>query len=386
MQKVSKRVGIVLALSLLGGLLVGFIGGWAIGTNQEAGVVEEMEEEKEASGIEEALLGGIPPKEALLYYSGSVVDSVEGLWQIETTGTPSGNVVFSTFGEVVGPNNLYPGSVPEGYKVKVIDVGPGGLNWCYEFEERVIITDARRLANGNYLFLAGFAVYEITPEGEKVVFIRVPGATHHADKLPNGNYLVVSSMENRVYEITKEEEIVWSWDADEALKYLWIREEYQHFLNATYIPWPVQSPDWGESRDWVHINYAQRLENGNTIISLRNMDLVVEVTPDGSILRTFGALFLKCQHTPVYDPDRDSLLIFDNGHDRVVEVDWSTQRIIWEYQGVHSVINGSCQRLDNGNILICDSCQSRIIEVTLEGETVWELVVPGMQIYRAFGY
>ena len=50
--------------------------------------------------------------------------------------------------------------------------------------------------------------------------------------------------------------------------------------------------------EWTHVNSAQRLPNGNTIVSLRNLDLVVEVNPKGDVVWTYGALVLKHQHCP----------------------------------------------------------------------------------------
>lgn len=375
-MRISKRLALMVVLTLLAGILVGFPVGQAIGPVQR--VLEEVVEEKTNPGRVKGIIPGVIPKEMVLHFGGRVVDSIEGPWQIGIEGTLSRHIVFAACNPREGSGE----EIPEGYKTKIIDVGPEGLHWCYELEDWVHVNDARRLDNGNYLFLASNGGYEVTPEGEEVAFIRIPGATHHLDKLPNGNYLVVSAIENRVYEVTGDEEIVWSWDAYWDLKNSPVREEYFPCLeDDIYTPTPERGLG-----DWIHMNYAQRLENGNTIVSLWRLDLVVEVTPSKDVVRTFGALFLKHQHTPVYLPESDSLLIFDNGHDRVVEVDWKTQKVIWEYTDLHSVINGSCQRLDNGSTLICDSCQGRIIEVTPDKEIVWELTVPGMQIYRAFGY
>jgi len=381
MNKSSKRLAVMAVLILLVGLLIGF----PVGRSTGLPLPDPLED---PVSVPEVLDSGLGPKEMVPHFGGSIVESIEGPWQIETEGTPSGHVVITTLGPklVTGESVFHWEDIPSDYRPKVIDIGPEGMSWCYELKSWAVIMDARRLANGNYLFLANFGIYEVTPEGKEVAFVRVPGATHHAEKLLNGNYLVVSSVENRVYEVTKDEEIVWSWDADEDFRHLEVGEEYLTFLGDIYTFDPNMPPRWGDSTDWVHMNYAQRLGNGNTIVSLRNLDLVLEITPSKEVVRTFGALVLKYQHTPVYYPESDSLLIFDNLHNRVIEVDWGTQEIIWEYTDLHSWANGSCQKLENGNILICDSCQSRVIEVTPDGEVVWELTVPGMQIYRAFGY
>lgn len=84
-----------------------------------------------------------------------------------------------------------------------------------------------------------------------------------------------------------------------------------------------------------------------------------------------------------------NLLIFDNlgafaspaGKSRVLEVDPRTAAVIWEYAGTEekpfeSDIRADQQRLENGNTLINESNGGRILEVTRDGDIVWEYVVP----------
>jgi hypothetical protein len=95
--------------------------------------------------------------------------------------------------------------------------------------------------------------------------------------------------------------------------------------------------------------------------------------------------------------ENGNILIFDNGVERessrVIELNPISLEIEWEY-GTHageqfySYSKGSAQRLPNGNTLICDSDNGRALEVTREGETVWEWYGPltkkmrRVQIYR----
>lgn len=308
---------------------------------------------------------------------GKVVDPYTGLWKIYTTGNFSVNIVFGT-------ESSRDEEVPPGAKGAVFDVGPDGLEWVYEFDEWVHITDARRLNNGNYLFVSlSNGTYEITPEGKEVAFIEDPSITHHAEKLENGNYLTVSAVENRVRETTKTGYVVWEWDADKDMQNLPTHSGNPQFFEGLYTS---QKTSILGQVDWTHVNYAQRLDNGNTIISLRNFDMVIEISPGKTVLRTFGPLRILKQHTPVYLPESNTLLIFDNGNDRVVEYDWATQEVVWEYGGLNSFAQGSCQRLENGNTLITESYQGRVIEVTPDKRIVATLTTPGFRIYRAFGY
>jgi hypothetical protein len=92
-----------------------------------------------------------------------------------------------------------------------------------------------------------------------------------------------------------------------------------------------------------------------------------------------------------------NILIFDNGTKRkfskVIELEPLTRTVEWEYVSdppkdffTHS--RGSAQRLPNGNTLMCEGDKGRALEVTKDGEIVWEWVNPEIvehhrpQIYR----
>jgi hypothetical protein len=80
--------------------------------------------------------------------------------------------------------------------------------------------------------------------------------------------------------------------------------------------------------------------------------------------------------------DNGHVLLFDNGlgreWSRVVEVDPLTDEIVWEYRApeLYTIARGSSQRLPNGNTLIAESEDGRALEVTPEGEVVWEYYSP----------
>ncbi len=82
------------------------------------------------------------------------------------------------------------------------------------------------------------------------------------------------------------------------------------------------------------------------------------------------------------------MLVFDNrgdlpngGTSRVIEFDPATLAIEWQYPGpddpaIYTAFLGSQQRLPNGNTLICESSNGRIIEVDPDGNIVWDYRVP----------
>jgi hypothetical protein len=82
------------------------------------------------------------------------------------------------------------------------------------------------------------------------------------------------------------------------------------------------------------------------------------------------------------------MLLFDNfGHfgdggiSRVIEFDPKTLGIAWRYTGdeahpLYSNLRSAQERLANGNTLITESDGGRLLEVTPDGEIVWEFVNP----------
>ena len=88
-------------------------------------------------------------------------------------------------------------------------------------------------------------------------------------------------------------------------------------------------------------------------------------------------------------------------YSRVIEVDPKTDDVVWEYkaqppQQFYSGHISGAQRLDRGNVLICEGTAGRLFEVTRKGEVIWEWITPFMNgnpkgdlitwIYRAYRY
>jgi len=124
---------------------------------------------------------------------------------------------------------------------------------------------------------------------------------------------------------------------------------------------------------------------GQLLVSLRDVDVigVIDPTVPEVVWAARGAW--KGQHEPVLLPS-GQILLFDNngspgGGARVIEIEPSTGEITWSYgdapdQGMISPEGGSVARLPNGNTLITVSESGRALEVTAEGEVVWEFFSP----------
>jgi hypothetical protein len=96
----------------------------------------------------------------------------------------------------------------------------------------------------------------------------------------------------------------------------------------------------------------------------------------------------RSQHDPDVLPN-GNIMIFDNlgnfgkegGRSRVIEVNPATTGIVWQYGGIegeflHSIIRSAQHPLPNGNVLITESDGARLLEVTRDGDIVWEYINP----------
>jgi outer membrane protein assembly factor BamB len=115
-------------------------------------------------------------------------------------------------------------------------------------------------------------------------------------------------------------------------------------------------------------------------MSIRNFDTTIEVErPSGDIVGVVGAPtrheVMNEQHNPNRLERHDTLLVADSENDRVVEVDASNGSVVWEYDGTGSgeklAWPRDADRLPNGNTLVTDSRNFRVLEVGPNGSVVW---------------
>jgi len=259
-------------------------------------------------------------------------------------------------------------------KTRLIEVNMlGEIVWEYVFPASLTNyrnpgLDVESLSNGNILFVAPLkGVYEINRNGTIVWSYLDSKVSHDADRLPNGNTLVawggVDSMNDaQVKEINPQGQIVWSWYAKD------------HFNTPQYK---------SISREgWTHTNAVTRLANGNTLISLRNFQLTVEVNPQGQAVWSFDWSKFGTNPDP-HDPellDNDNLLAClpsPAATYQAVEINRTNGETAWHYLNSSLISSRDCDRLPNGNTLIVTMVSSKhestILEVTSDGEIVWQL-------------
>jgi len=130
---------------------------------------------------------------------------------------------------------------------------------------------------------------------------------------------------------------------------------------------------------------AERLSDGNTLITEYGNHTVIEVTPAGTIVWQYGTGTqgsgpgeLNCPHDAKRLTGGNTLITDYNNH-RVIEVNLSGA-IVWQY-GTDTAGSGTDQldyptdaeRLSGGNTLIADRLNNRVIEVDSTGTIVWEM-------------
>ncbi len=225
--------------------------------------------------------------------------------------------------------------------------------------------DVELLPNNNILFTANEGVYEIDRSGKVVWQYLTSKLDHDADRLPNGNTIFVFANKDQksdaqVTEVNPKGEIVWQWYARD------------------YFDRPPYNSIKDEGGSWIHTNAVSRLDNGNTLISLRNFNFVVEVDPKGAVVRTIGEGICYHPHDPEIQPNGNILVANHSEPNQAIELDPKTGKIVWKYTILDK--NNSpvrdADRLPNGNTLITGT--TKIIEVTSTGEIVWQFGLKGI--------
>ena len=258
--------------------------------------------------------------------------------------------------------------------------------------------DVDRLPNGNLLVVNTFPgqtfVSEYDPDaGERVWGRLFPEMVDTHDVTPLGEHeIAIANMRNYdeeagvsndrvvIYNRTRDE-ITWEWR---------FRNHYAADVAG------------GHSEDWTHLNDVDPVGEDRLLLSPRNFDQVIVVN------RTTKEIELQLgddgnhsvlheQHNPDYLESADgtpTILVADSENDRVVEyalveecerpadVEKAGNRVDCGWERVWSV-GGEGQfnwprdadRLPNGNTLVTDSLNHRVVEVTPRGEIVWEYYV-----------
>ncbi|MFC5367524.1 arylsulfotransferase family protein [Salinirubrum litoreum] len=253
-----------------------------------------------------------------------------------------------------------------GGELVAVDTATGERLWTHDRYNHYYDVDP---LNESHLLVSAGGVYsgqwaiEIDWRENRVVRrVQIPWDTHDVDALPSGDWVVADKDDSRVVEINPGTGAVgWEYRFD---------AHYDREQN-------------GVAGDFTHLNDVDAIRNGSAyLLSPRNFDRVLVV--NRSTKETEWVLggqgdhaTLERQHNPTLLTNRSAggprVLVADSENDRVIEYhrtggDW---RATWTYAGNLSWPRDA-DRLPNGNTLIVDSGGQRVLEVTPDGEIVWE--------------
>lgn len=277
---------------------------------------------------------------------------------------PNGNLLFGLYDQPEGPI----ANLPYASGLLIEMDWDGNVVWSYK-DPYMDGHDRARLKNGNTL------IYKCV-EVPKDIAVKVKGGVA-------GTELEGVMWGSVLQEITPEGKVVWEW-----LSY-----EHLDFELDAITPgcWRFAWPGW---------NSLAELPDGNIMTSSYNTSNILIIDrATGDIKWRWGQGEISYPHDPSL-LDNGNILLFDNGRfhvhffepdcSRVIEVNPNTNKIEWEYKAENpydfsSTVGSGCQRLPNGNTLICECTMGRLFEVTPRCEMVWEYVVPFYTRWDPFG-
>lgn len=265
---------------------------------------------------------------------------------------------------------------------------------------------AKITPQGHLIYFDPDGIYEIEPP-DKEIWNYMEMIDHDFQILDNGNLLISTAMAGsgidepqllpRLQIISRNKHILWEWRGEEHI------QELEKLLGLNYL----------DKEEYLHIHTCdvfkdnplghkdKRFKKNNIVVSFDHIGVVAVIDyPSGRIVWAWGPGIISGKlSTSILSTG--NLLIFDNGINRgwsrVIEVNPSSEEIVWEYhaepkESFFSIYWGNAQGLPNGNVLICESEFDHIFEITPEGEIVWDFISPfGVTtgchgIYRAYRY
>ncbi len=273
--------------------------------------------------------------------------------------------------DVVRPGLVYPGNTifadtSDRDIPRILEVDING-NVVWEYEIPPAIANGGRPGAGldvewvpetdNILFvMPDMGVYEVN-RAKKIVWSHETKASHDADRLVNGNTLIAWGWDRdpedpNVIEVDKDGKVVWRWHARD------------HFSEDDIR---------GGRSGFAHVNAVVRLKNGNTLISPRNFNTLVEVDPSGKIVWKLADVF-TFQHDPEILPN-GNILVASRRPDQIMEVTRDGE-VTWRFRRNDVETVRYNHRLPNGNTILVE--RTKILEITPSKEVVWRLSLKGV--------
>ena len=300
---------------------------------------------------------------------------------VDAETTPDSTTIVSTQGWNARNISL------SGRPAQLVSINPGGdANWRYNGSEATKnwFYDVDPLPNGNLLVVnpktGTTVVYEFNPKTQQRVWTKQFKLSDiHDIDLINGDELLVAGINYDTTPVSNDSVFIYNLSTKEVT---WEWKFKNHY--------PNEADNGISTKDWTHVNDIDKISNGEYLVSVRNMDQVISVNRSTKKIemrlgRDDNYTILNEQHNPTYLENEDgtpTILVADSENDRIVEYErtrgpdgagnWNQT---WTLTGDLNWPRDA-DRLPNGNTLVTDTMNNRVIEVTPDGDVVWEAYVP----------
>ena len=272
----------------------------------------------------------------------------------------------------------------------LLAIGMVGHGWKQGSPSRATITDRSRYVsridwNGRLRWRRRLRAHhdiEVTPSGQLLLltFDRRMEPSIHPEVVTRDDQLTLLDQKGKVV------------DSRSMLDS--VRRAPERFELLEAEPSHLGGPPWidlfhANSVEWMHQPHLFSVDPlygpDNILVSIRHQDRVANFNwQSREVVWSWGADQISGPHDAQV-LENGNILLFDNGlgrdWSRAIELDPLTEQIVWEYRGTpkesfYTQSKGSVQRLPNGNTLIAESDRGRAIEVTPDGDVVWEFFCP----------
>ncbi|MDR1540493.1 MAG: aryl-sulfate sulfotransferase [Clostridiales bacterium] len=332
-------------------------------------------------------------------------------------------------GYVIGSSGAHTGKKSYQDQRDLIQVDfDGNVVWKFVNTEQI---DGEWVARQHHDFQReGSPVGYFAPGQEPLVSGKTLLLTH--ENVINKDISDVELLDDKVVESDEQGNILWSWRASDHFYEFGFNDDAKRVLRQNPN---ITGPAGG---DWLHINSMsalgpnkryddgdERFHPDNLILDSRNANILFIVSKQtGRVVWRLGPDFSESeegkigwiigQHhfhlIPQGLPGEGDFLVFDNGgaggyglpnasskdgrnnvirdHSRILQFDPITLNVTWQYthsEAGHSFLDASkfyssfissAQRLPNGNTLITEGADGRLLEVSPEHDIVWEYINP----------
>ena len=240
-------------------------------------------------------------------------------------------------------------------------------------------------ACGNTVFRAPYFTHHSIDLDEQGNFW-VPGQTNHKQALPQYPNYVAPFKDDILLKLSDKGEVLQQISIMSLLK-------DNGYRGLMYLS-TIKSRDTRVSGDIYHLNDIEIFpsslaegvfKHGDLMVSLRNINTVLVLNPDTLNIHFLTTGKFVRQHDPDFI-DGNTISVYDNNHiagsgqynnSKIVKISALDNSLTDYFSGsqalpFYSSIMGKHQWLKNGNLLVAESMNGRVLEISPQKELVWE--------------